>query len=218
MYEYILNLLKNKYLGVNDTILSRVAKKLAETAKTEDEAKTEVEGVTFQKLLDSYGDSRATEATKTAVANYEKKHNLKDGKTVETPKVETSKETQEEGVPEWAKKLMANFDNLSKKVDGFQGNELERSRKQKLDEVLTSLPEHLRKGYARIDVKSYDEEGFSNLLTEITSEVGDIAKHQSIKRSVFGKPTVTGASIQSQTNTEEATEDEVNDVMKHMNV
>ena len=85
MYEYILNLLKNKYLGVNDTILSRVAKKLAETAKTEDEAKTEVEGVTFQKLLDSYGDSRATEATKTAVANYEKKHNLKDGKIVETP-------------------------------------------------------------------------------------------------------------------------------------
>ena len=39
-----------------------------------------VEGISFSDVLNSYGDFRAGDASKTAVTNYEKRHNLKDGK------------------------------------------------------------------------------------------------------------------------------------------
>ena len=44
-----------------------------------------VEGISFSDVLNSYGDFRAGDASKTAVSNYEKKHNLKDGKSIENP-------------------------------------------------------------------------------------------------------------------------------------
>ncbi len=78
-----LDLLKAKFEGVSEQILSRIADKVAKTAKTDEEVQTAVDGLTFQSLLDSYGDSRATEAQQTAVRNYETKHGLKDGKAVE---------------------------------------------------------------------------------------------------------------------------------------
>ena len=80
--EIILEKLKAKFEGVSDSILDRIAEKLAKTVKNEEEATTAVEGVTLQQLFDSYGDSRATEAQRTAVSNYEKKYGLKDGAKV----------------------------------------------------------------------------------------------------------------------------------------
>lgn len=69
-------------------MLDRIANKLAKTiTKTEDIA-TAVEGVTIQQIIDSYTDSRVTEASETArknaVNDYESKYGLKDGvKTVD---------------------------------------------------------------------------------------------------------------------------------------
>lgn len=82
IYKEILGALKTKYVGARETILDRVARNLAKTVTKPEEVQTAVDGVTFQQVLDSYGDSRATDATKTAVANYEKKHGLRDGKSV----------------------------------------------------------------------------------------------------------------------------------------
>ena len=82
MRKEILDALKAKFTGVSDAILGRIADKLAKTATTAEQVATAVEGVTFQQVLESYGDSRATEAQQTAVSNYEKKHGLKDGKQV----------------------------------------------------------------------------------------------------------------------------------------
>jgi hypothetical protein len=42
-----------------------------------------VDAVTVQQVIDGEADRRATEATQTAVSNYEKKHSLKEGKPVE---------------------------------------------------------------------------------------------------------------------------------------
>lgn len=80
MKEKILAALKTKFVGVPDAILDRIATQKAKTVTTEDQITPLVEGLTLQNVFDSYGDSRATEASQTAVSNYEKKHNLKDGK------------------------------------------------------------------------------------------------------------------------------------------
>ena len=83
MRQQILEALKAKFSGVSEKILGRIADKLAKTVTTAEQVATAVEGVTFQQVLDSYGDSRATEAQQTAVHNYETKYGLKDGQKIE---------------------------------------------------------------------------------------------------------------------------------------
>lgn len=82
MKKFILDALKAKFPGVSETILSRIAEKRAKTVTTETEATEAAEAVTVQELIDGESDRRATEATQSAVSNYEKKHSLKEGKPV----------------------------------------------------------------------------------------------------------------------------------------
>ena len=69
--QLIIDTLKANFKGVSDKVVGRLADKLAAKAATEEDAKAAAEAVTFQQLLDNYGDSRATEASITAVKNYE---------------------------------------------------------------------------------------------------------------------------------------------------
>ena len=86
MKTKILEALTTKFEGVNSKILDAMAEKLSRSVSTEEEVATAVEGVTFQSLLEMYGDQRANSASVTAVSNYEKKHGLKEGKPIEEPK------------------------------------------------------------------------------------------------------------------------------------
>ena len=107
MREQILNALKAKFKGVNANILGRIADMLAKTVTTEDQVQPAVDGVS-QGLIDvieAYGDSRATDAQKTAVQNYETKHGLKDGVKVVVgkPAGDGTKKPEEDTVtPDWA--------------------------------------------------------------------------------------------------------------------
>ena len=88
MKKEILEALTTKYQGVSSSVLDRIANKLAKTVNTAEEVKTAVDGVTIQQVIDSYTDSRVTEASETArknaVNDYESKYGLKDGvKTVD---------------------------------------------------------------------------------------------------------------------------------------
>lgn len=78
----ILDLLIAAYAGVSSTILSRIAEKLAKTVNSDEEAQTAAEGVSFQSIIDAEADRRATDASQSAISNYEKKHSLKEGKPV----------------------------------------------------------------------------------------------------------------------------------------
>ncbi len=69
MKKEILEALKAKFPGVSDNVLDRIANKLAKTVTTAEQVKTAVEGVTIQQVIESYGDSRATEASNTAREN-----------------------------------------------------------------------------------------------------------------------------------------------------
>lgn len=85
MKQKLFEALKTKFVGVDAQILDRIAAKRAEGQTDENQIPTIVEGVSFQDVLTSYGDFRAGDASKSAVTNYEKKYNLKEGKTIETP-------------------------------------------------------------------------------------------------------------------------------------
>lgn len=216
MYKEILEQLKTKFSGVSEKILDRIAKKLAETVTKSEDVKTAVDGVTFQEVLESYGDSRATDATKTAVLNYEKKHGLKDGVKVETQQQQVEIK-QDENTPAWAVTLANSVKALTDEVSHIKTERLASTRRQQMTEVLAKLPENLRKGYERIDLEKMDDEAFSGLLAEVTGEVGEIVKDTSAKGAAFGVPTVTYQGVQGQ-QVQEASDDQVDAVVNQFNI
>ena len=218
MYKEILEQLKTKFPGVSEQILDRVAKKLAETVTKSEDVKTAVDGVTFQKILESYGDSRATDATKTAVLNYERKHGLKDGQKVETA---TQQQQQveikpDETAPAWAQAIVNSVKTLSEKVESIQSERVASTRKQQMTEVLSKIPENLRKGYERIDLEKLDDEAFKTLLADVTGEVGEIAKDTSAQGAAFGVPVSPMQGVQR--NNQEASDDQVAAVVSQFNI
>lgn len=196
MKKKILEALKAKFEGVSETILDRVAAKLAKTVSTEDQVATAVEGVTLQQVIESYGDSRATEAQQTAVRNYEAKYNLKDGKPdkIDGGEPNKGKATETSGVedtPAWVKALTDRLDRL-------EASRTAENRKQQLGKVIDRLPENLRKAYERLPLDGYSDEQFSTVLSEITTEVEGIAGETAAKGGVFGKPSVANGNNNQQ--------------------
>ena len=91
IFEQILAGLQQKFAGVDTATLTRIATKKAEGVTDETKVTSIVEGISFQDVMQNYGDFRAGQAQTSAVSNYEKKHGLKDGKPVEDPKPEPPK-------------------------------------------------------------------------------------------------------------------------------
>lgn len=202
MYQLILNALKAKFQGVSDNVLSRIANKLAKTVTSQEQVATSVEGVTLQQVIDSYADHRATEATQTAVQNYESKYGLKDGAKVNV--TETQQGSQQTGgqptqqqaggageTPEWAKQLLEQNKALTDRLAKIEGQRTTDNRKQQLQTIVAKLPEKLRKPYERITVDSLTDEQFNTLVTEVTTEVDGIANDINSKGAVFGRPTAS---------------------------
>lgn len=195
MKNKILEALKPKFEGVSETILSRVADKLAKTAKTDEDVNTLVEGVTFQQILESYGDSRATEAQQSAVANYEKKHGLKDGKSVKTepktePKADDKSKTDVDDVPAWAKALIDSNNSLKSELEAIKGEKTTNKRKSELDKVLNKAPEKIRQRYTKdFERMSFkDDEDFNAWIGDITPDVEAITNEYNTKGGVVRRP------------------------------
>lgn len=223
MKQQILDALKAKFSGVSDKILGRIADKMAKTVTSQEQVKTAVDGVTFQQVLDFYGDSRATEATQTAVANYEAKHGLKDGKAVNA-EVEPNTEQGDSGekIPSWAQALIESNKTLAQQVKTLQSEKLTANRRDQLSQIISTLPPTIRKAYERTPVDTLTDEEFETLKGEITSEAAEIAKETSAKGVVFGRPTIQGGTKTQQTTADnggkEATDDEASAVVDKLGI
>ena len=152
IYEQILAGLRTKFQGADDATLQRMASKKAEGVTDESKVNSIVEGISFQDVLTSYGDYRADGAQKTAVSNYEKKHNIKDGKPIEEPKPQdplpTPTPQTTEQVPAWAKSLIDSNKTLSEKLAEMDAKTKADERNQQIAAVAKSfgIPEYVYKG------------------------------------------------------------------------
>ena len=129
--EQILAGLQQKFTGVDTAILTRIATKKAEGVTDETKVNFIVEGISFSDVLNSYGDFRAGDASKTAVSNYEKRHNLKDGKPIETTTT-TKTEENKDDVPAWAQALIDSNKSLSDKLTQFEAEKAQATRSQQI--------------------------------------------------------------------------------------
>lgn len=181
MKKKIIEALTTKFEGVEANILDRVAEKLSKTVKSEDEIQTAVDGVTFQSMLESYADSRTNEAVATAVANYEKKYNLKDGKPTQvepSPKPTTEPTKQTEEIPPYIKAIMEQNKRLEEQISAINSERQTTSRKKTLQGVLKDAPQKLRERYEkdfnRLNFK--DDDDFQTWIEEVTPEVQSLTE------------------------------------------
>ena len=140
IFEQILAGLQQKFSGVDTATLTRIATKKAEGVTDETKVNSIVEGISFQDVLTSYGDFRAGDARITAVANYEKKHNLKDGKPIENPNPEPPKpEPKPDEKPDIAKLIAdgiaAGIKPFSDKLAAFEAKEAQAQRNAQISSV-----------------------------------------------------------------------------------
>jgi hypothetical protein len=215
MEKKILDALTEKYSGVKESILRRVATKLAKTVENEDDITTAVEGA-FADVLEAYGDQRATDAQKTAVANYERKHGLKDGKAVDGGKPDEDEPEQipADDTPEWAKALIEANKSLKERLDAMDGEKRSQSRRSIIDGILEPLTETQRKPYKHMRLEDLSEDDFSALQETIKGEVEELVNEQNARGTVFGRP----AQLGKQKNGQQATDAEVDAVVKTMHL
>lgn len=192
MKKKLLEALATKFAGVSASALERVAASLAKKVTNEDEIDNFVEGVTFAQVLESYADSRSTEAASSAIANYEKKYSLKDGKQVQSDPAKDKDKDNHDDAPAWAKALIEQNDRLQKEVAAMKSGKLVESRRAKLDEVLKDLSDAQKKGYARISVESGSDDEFNSMLEEIKTEVEGIKTESKRNGATFNAPFTTG--------------------------
>ena len=196
MKKEILEALTTKFPGVSASILGRIANKLAKTATTAEQVKTAVEGVTIQQVIESYGDSRATEASETArenaVKDYETRYGLKDG--VKTTTTTTGGEQSGNGQG-GATTTTAGGDETAtllkrvlERMDRMEASKTTETRTQQLNAIISKLPENLRTAYERLPVDKYSDDEFTKLLGDVTTEVEGIADDTAAQGGVFGKP------------------------------
>lgn len=208
MKEQILEALRAKFPGRSAVILGRISDKLAKTATTPEQVTTAVEGVTPEliEVIESYGDSRATEASTTAVTNYEAKYGLREGKPT-TPPAPTGngndnapKGQADEGVPAWAVSLSERVTALQNELNRRDAERTTTGRRQALEAIYGHLPEPLRKGYERIPLDTLSDDEFTKLSADVTAEVGEIGQAFAAKGAVFSTPSAHhgGASAQKE--------------------
>lgn len=227
MKQKLFDALKAKFPGVNANVLNRIAEKLAKTVTTDEQVTTAVAGVTQEviEIIESYGDSRATEAQQTAVQNYETKYGLKDGQKIDANggaagqaggTTVQQQQAAQEPVPAWAQALIDSNKKLNERLDKMDGERTTATRKQQLSTVIEKLPAQLRKAYERTPVDNLTDEQFNTLVGEIANEVNGIVSEVKAKGAVFGKPSVSGGTDTSHEG--EASKEEVEGVLKKLNV
>lgn len=183
--KIILDALKEKFSGVDEKVLNRIARNGVKTVKDEDEAKAFVEDLTIMDVIDSYTDSRVTES----IATYEKKNGLKDGKPMngdgktdepkdDEPKDEPKQKTddgkgKDDDVPAWAKALIDGQTKLNERLDNFEKGKAEDARKSRFFDTIKDAPEKFReraeKAFGRYSFK--DDEDFESYLEELAEDV-----------------------------------------------
>lgn len=149
IFEQILAGLQQKFAGVDTATLTRIATKKAEGVTDETKVTSIVEGISFQDVMQNYGDFRAGQAQTSAVSNYEKKHGLKDGKPVKEPeeKKEEKKDEKKDEVPSWAQALIDSNKTLSEKLSAYESEKAQAQRNSQISAVAKKygIPEFMLK-------------------------------------------------------------------------
>lgn len=185
-----LDKLKTKFEGIDEKVLSRIAAKIAKTAKTDEDVAAEVDELTLMDIINSYTDSRVNDAQDKAVKRYKQENGIKDdedgdgtkegdgdGKEGTDGNGGTGSKEGDDDTPAYIKALMKSVETLANEVTSLKAGKTADARKEALDKVLKDASERERKfyekNYARMRFKS--DEDFNDWLDSVTDDIKDNA-------------------------------------------
>lgn len=159
--EQILAGLQQKFTGVDTAILTRIAIKKAEGVTDKIKVNSIVEGISFSDVLNSYGDFRVGDASRTSVLNYEKRHNLKDGKPIESPNSNPNPNPKPEDKTDDMAAIIANAVStavkpLSDELAQFKAEKSQATRQEQIMAKEYGIPENYAKRCAIKDDEDLD--------------------------------------------------------------
>lgn len=223
MFKQILDALTTKYKGVDARILTRMARKLAKSVKSEDEVQDAVDGVTMMDFIQQESDRSATAATENAVRNYEQKYHIKDGKPFRaaepTPPADGDGDGDDDddegdgGTPtptpskngrarKHVSKLEAQIAALTETVSTLTGtitkmqqDRTAKTRRQQYEELFEGVDEKVKNRYLRnFDRLSFkDDNDFNEWLEEMTPLVTEELK--ALPNGGAAETPATGAGV-----------------------
>ena len=174
MKEKILQFLKTKLTGVQESYLAGVAAEYSKTITEEAQIETMltqgvIDAIKFSATqVQAEGDRRANDAVKTAVENFRKKHNLdENGKSIQ------QQQQQDPNEPEWFKayrqKQEQEAAELHQKLEGYEKKETVSALTSKVKAKLAEkkIPESFLRG-RNLEVES--EEQIDTLVTQIEGD------------------------------------------------
>lgn len=198
MRKKILEALNTKFPGVSDSKLNRIVDNLVKKVKSEDDIADAVEEITVESLLDSYGDARANLSRDSIIRDYEKKHNLKDGKPVgkednggehedatkkgggQVADDEAGGKNGGEGLSPEMKMILGELkalkkqnDTLTSAIATMQTEKVVSTREQQFRDLIKDLPEDSKKRYMRdYTFMSFDtDDKFNSYIEAIKPDV-----------------------------------------------
>lgn len=187
-----------------ESVVESISGTLEEDA-TEEQINAQIDAVIpFLKL---------SQSAATRIVNAKKKEETQS----KAPKVSTPTETEqgaeskqgEEEAPSWAKAMM-------KEIADLKGEKVVKSRQDRFDELIKDLPEK-QKQFVKLTFKpaSYqDDESFEEDILKIKEIIPEIQQEISNEGlGGMGKPRIGGKSTDKQ-----ASEQEVKDVINHLNI
>lgn len=211
MKAKLIEALRAKFEGVQDAILGRVADKLISggKVKSEGDIANAVAGVTFQQVLENYGDSRADEAQKSAVKNYENKYKIKDGQPISDDNeakgqsgsdaggsgaaatvTNTAAGSAQDAMQAMLQQVLDGQKKINDRLDGMDREKTTNSRQAQLTEILKNAPQSVRsryeKDFARMTFKDDDE--FGSWLAELTPDIEQMSVDLTAKGGIVGRP------------------------------
>lgn len=194
--QLLLSELQSRFAGVDAKLLQALALKLAGdpangALKSAEEAKSLAEKITVSQLLDLQAENHTaavTAAADKAIADYEKKHSLKDGKpTDKGSETLSEKKTQNPGpagseeIPAWARQLIDDNKTYRQELTEIKAARLKEDRLSRFRKAIEKAPEKVRvryeKDFSRLSFK--DDADFDSYLEEIAPDISAIAEQVS---------------------------------------
>lgn len=182
----ILDALKAKFEGVSESVLRIIAENLHGKGKSVDD----VESVTFQHVIDSYGDHRATKAAETVRKKMEAESK---------PAQSQPEQGSESGVmvaddtPAWAKAILDAQKANAEAIARIQSEKVATERMEILKNTISKLPEELQSPYMAVPIDGMDQSNFDAFIEKITPQVEAVSVKLSAQAAA-GEPASPGGS------------------------
>lgn len=198
--EQIRELIQETHAGIDGEVLEYLTDKINNKARTDEEATEQVKALTPTTIAQSYADARVNQAQ----AKWKQKAKEEAKTKQEEPKEQGQGQEQDDSTRN-------ELDQLRQELERIKTERRQEQRTAKVNTVIGTLPEPLRKPFNYIDTATLTDEDFETFLSGLQDDVNQIASE--LPKSSFTPPRKAGVAT-TDTGEKEPTKEELEELIK----